>query len=218
MQHGTPCTRYLCGARGPRGRVAPVSLCRLLLPPHPALQHRPPTGAHGRRVEGEQEVPPLRRGECEEGRGGAGSGRVGRGEGRGGRGRHGGDAVRADGVGRGQVLAAAVRHGGQRRQGRGGGGGGAPPPHGQGDPLGGDGVDLGGHGAAGGAGEGQRGGGQTVTIQLLKSNGKRWGDERRKRKRRGKMRQIKKAGVKLNVEERLLAARRLTWGEALVLR
>ena len=123
----------------------------------------------------EQEVLPGRWGEREEGRGGVGSGRVRRGQGRGRWGGRGGDAVwtadygghGTDGEGRGQVLATAVGHGGQRWQGRGGGGGRAPPSHSQGDPLGGDSVDLGGHGAAGGAREGQGGGGQAVTIQLF---------------------------------------------------
>lgn len=96
----------------------------------------------------------------------------------------------AGGVGRGQVLAAAIGHSGQRWQGRGGGGRRAPSSHSQGDPLRGDSVDLGGHGAAGGARKGQGGGGQTITIQLLRATGtweemeakRRRGDERKKRK------------------------------------
>lgn len=188
MQHGTPCRRYLCRAISPAapGCVAPVPLCafplcQLLLPPHPALQHRPTAGAVRQAWGGreEQEVLPLRRGEREERSGRVGSGRVWRGKRGGGRGSHGGDAVRAagdvrhgaGGVGRGQVLAAAVGHGGQRWQGRGGGSRRAPSSHSQGDPLRGDSVDLRGHGAAGGAREGQGGGGQTVTIQLLRATG-----------------------------------------------
>lgn len=131
---------------------------------------------------GEQGVFPLRWSELEEGSGRVGSGRVGRGKRGGSRGGRGGGTVGAadDGrhgarrVGRGQVLAAAVGHGGQRRERRSGGGGRAPASHGQGDPLGGDGVDLRGHGAARGAREGQWGGGQAIAIELFVINRTAW--------------------------------------------
>lgn len=73
----------------------------------------------------------------------------------------------ADRERRGQVLATAVGHGGQRRQGWGGGSRWAPASHSEGDPLRGDGVDLGGDRAAGGPREGQGRGGQMITIQLF---------------------------------------------------
>lgn len=87
--------------------------------------------------------------------------------------------------GRGQVLAAAVGHGGQRRQGRGGSGGRAPSSYSQGDPLRGDSVDLGGHGAAGGAREGQGGGGQAITVQLSRATGTWEEEDGNKEKKRG---------------------------------
>lgn len=191
MQHRTPCRRYLCRAISPaaRGCVTPVPLCgfplyQFLFPPQPALQHRPATtGAYaawqvwgGR---GQQGVLPLRWCELEERGGWVGSGRVRWGKRGGSWGSHGGDAVRAAGdgrhgagrVGRGEVLPTAVRHGGQRWQGRGGRSGRTPTSHGQGDPLRGDSVDFGGHGAARGAREGQGGGGQAITIQLSRPAG-----------------------------------------------
>ena len=202
MQHRTPCRRYLCRAILPAawGCVAPVPLCafplcQLLLPPQPALQHRPAAGAHaawqtwGRR--GEQEVLPLRWGESDEGSGRIGSGRVWRRKRGGSWGSHGGDTVWAASDGRhragregwGKVLAAAVGHGGQRWQGRGAGGWRAPTSHSQGDPLRGDSVDLRGHGAAWGTREGQGGGGQTITIQLSRATGTWEEDDGRKDKK-----------------------------------
>lgn len=182
MQHCTPCRRYLCRAISPVARGAEarlplgaITLRELLLPPQPALQHRPAGAQAARQLRGavgEQGVLALRRGELEEGRGRVGPGRVRRGQRGGGRGGGGGGAAGAadDGghgarrVGRRQVLPAAVGHGGQRREWGGGGGRGAPATHCQGDPLGGDGVHLGGDGAAG---EGQRGGGQAVAVELF---------------------------------------------------
>lgn len=211
MQHCTPCRRYLCRAISSAawGCLAPVPLCafplgQLLLPPQPTLQHRPITGAHAARQmwggRGEQEVLPLWWGECEEGSSWIGSWRVRRGKRRGSRGGCGGDVVGAAGdgrhrarrEGRGQVLATAVGHGGQRWQGRGGRGRRAPASHSQGDPLRGDGVDLRGHGSAGGAREGQGGGGQAIAIQLARLTGvweegkepkERWRRKRQKEKK-----------------------------------
>lgn len=211
MQHRTPCRRYLCRAISSAAwgcvtsvPLCAIPLCQLLLPPQPALQHWPTTGAHaawqmwgGR---GEQEVLPLRWGEREEGSGWVGSGRVRRGKRGGSRGGSGGDAVRAAGdgrhgarrEGRGQVLATAVGHGGQRWQGRGGGSRRAPTSHSQGDPLRGDGVDLRGHGAAGGAREGQGGGGQAIAIQLSRLTGVWKEGNRTKGKMRGREREKEK--------------------------
>lgn len=161
-EHHTPCRRYLCRAilSAAQGYSAPLPynalpLCQLLLPPQPALQHRPTAGAHTARVvrrgRGEQEVPPLRWRESEEGGYRAGPRRVRRGQRGGRRGGHGRHTVWAAGdvghrAGRvrwGQVLAPAVGHGGQRGQGGCRGCGRAPTSHRQGDPLRRDGVDLG---------------------------------------------------------------------------
>lgn len=203
MQNHTPCRRYLCRAISPvaRGGMAPVPLCafplcELLLPPQPALQHWP-TGAQTAwqmwGAMGEQGVFPLRWSELEEGSGRVGSRWVGRGKRGGSRGGRGGGTVWAAGdgrhracrVGRWEVLAAAVGHGGQWREGRSGGSGRAPASHGQGDPLRGDGVDLRGHGAARWAREGQRGGCQAIAIELFVINRTAWTEEKKASEKRG---------------------------------
>lgn len=187
MQHCTPCRRYLCRvispvARGAEARLSlgTFTLCKLLLPLQPALQHRPTGAQAARQVRGaarEQGVLPLGWGELEKGRGRARAGWVRWRQRGGSRGGGGGGAVGAAGGGAGghgagwvgwrEVLPAAVGHGGQRRERGRGGSRGAPAPNCQGDPLGGDGVDFGGDRAARGAGEGQRGSGQAVAVELF---------------------------------------------------
>lgn len=77
MQHCTPCRRYLRRAilpvaRGAKARLplGTVNLCKLLLPPQPALQHRPAGAQTARKVRGavgEQGVLRLGRSELEKG-------------------------------------------------------------------------------------------------------------------------------------------------------